>query len=281
MNNFIIETSARHVHVTREALDILFGKGFELEVRKPLSQPGQYASNQKVEVVGPKASLKCSILGPVRPENQVELSFTDARTVGIVAPVRESGDVAGSAPCRIVGPCGEIELKEGVIIARRHVHMTPADAARFGVENGQVVSVRFETTQGGEEGYYTFEWEYASDGFLSYAVGSGSAYGTLFLDSEDGNLSLDDLAIECDYSDETLVNNPFAPDFVLGILAADNEQLRVAQVMGLTGTVSAMLPASIDGNAVTYVYDDEGYVTEAAYTDPYTSFETEIKYTYE
>ena len=149
------------------------------------------------------------------------------------------------------------------------------------VRNGQVASVRFETTQGGEEGYYTFEWEYASDGFLSYAVGSGSAYGTLFLGSEDGNLSLDDLAIECDYSDETLVNNPFAPDFVLGILAADNEQLRVAQVMGLTGTVSAMLPASIDGNAVTYVYDDEGYVTEAAYTDPYTSFETEIKYTYE
>ena len=85
MDNFIIETSARHVHVTRETLDILFGKGFELEVKKPLSQPGQYASNQKVEVVGPKSSLKCSILGPVRPENQVELSFTDARAVGIVA----------------------------------------------------------------------------------------------------------------------------------------------------------------------------------------------------
>ena len=135
MNNFIIETSARHVHVTRETLDILFGKGFELEVKKPLSQPGQYASNQKVEVVGPKSSLKCSILGPVRPENQVELSFTDARAVGIVAPIRESGDVAGSAPCRIVGPCGEVELKEGVIIAKRHVHMTPADAERFGVTN--------------------------------------------------------------------------------------------------------------------------------------------------
>ena len=105
MNNFIVETSARHVHVTREALDILFGKGFELEVKKPLSQPGQYASNQKVEVVGPKSSLKCSILGPVRPENQVELSFTDARTLGIVAPIRESADIAGSAPCKIIGPC--------------------------------------------------------------------------------------------------------------------------------------------------------------------------------
>lgn len=148
MDNFIIETSARHVHVTREALDVLFGKGFELEVKKPLSQPGQYASNQKVEVVGPKASLKCSILGPVRPENQVELSFTDARTVGIVAPIRESGDVAGSAPCKIIGPCGEVELSEGVIIAKRHVHMTPADAERFGVENGQIVSVEVEQETG-------------------------------------------------------------------------------------------------------------------------------------
>lgn len=148
MNNFIIETSARHVHVTRETLDILFGKGFELEVKKPLSQPGQYASNQKVEVVGPKSSLKCSILGPVRPENQVELSFTDARAVGIAAPIRESGDVAGSAPCRIVGPCGEVELKEGVIIAKRHVHMTPADAERFGVANGQIVEVEVEQETG-------------------------------------------------------------------------------------------------------------------------------------
>ncbi|CCX56337.1 phosphate propanoyltransferase [Bacteroides sp. CAG:1060] len=148
MANFVIETSARHVHVTREALDILFGKGFELEVKKPLSQPGQYASAQKVDVVGPKSTLKCSILGPVRPENQVELSFTDARTLGIVAPIRESGDVAGSAPCKIVGPCGEIELKEGVIIARRHVHMTPSDAAAFGVENGQIVNVEVEQPTG-------------------------------------------------------------------------------------------------------------------------------------
>lgn len=148
MPNFVIETSARHVHVTREALDTLFGKGFELEVKKPLSQPGQYASNQKVEVVGPKGSLKCSILGPVRPENQVELSFTDARTLGIVAPIRESADIAGSAPCKIVGPCGEIELSEGVIIAKRHVHMTPADAAAFGVENGQIVNVEVEQPTG-------------------------------------------------------------------------------------------------------------------------------------
>lgn len=148
MNSFVIETSARHVHVTREALDILFGKGFELEVRKPLSQPGQYASNQKVDVVGPKGTLKCSILGPVRPENQVELSFTDARAAGIVAPIRESADVAGSAPCKIVGPCGEVELKEGVIIAKRHVHMTPEDAEVFGVTNGQIVSVEVQQETG-------------------------------------------------------------------------------------------------------------------------------------
>lgn len=146
--NFVVETSARHVHVTKEALETLFGKGFELEVKKALSQPGQFATNQKVQVIGPKSSLMCSILGPVRPENQVELSFTDARTLGIVAPIRESADVAGSAPCKIVGPCGEIELSEGVIIAKRHIHMTPADAAAFGVSNGQVVKVEIEQNTG-------------------------------------------------------------------------------------------------------------------------------------
>lgn len=148
MANFVIETSARHVHVTKEALETLFGKGFELEVKKDLSQPGQYVSNQKVQVVGPKNSLMCSILGPVRPENQVELSFTDARTIGIVAPVRESADVKGSAPCKIVGPCGEVELNEGVIIAKRHVHMTPEDAKLFGVSNGQIVNVEVEQETG-------------------------------------------------------------------------------------------------------------------------------------
>ena len=145
MANFIIETSARHVHVTREALDILFGEGFELEVKKELSQPGQFATNQKVEVVGPKSSLKCSILGPCRPETQVELSFTDARTVGIVAPIRESADIAGSAPCKIVGPCGEVEISEGVIAAKRHIHFTPADAEEFGVSDKQIVSVKINS----------------------------------------------------------------------------------------------------------------------------------------
>ena len=140
--DFIIETSARHVHVTQETLEKLFGAGFQLSVRKELSQPGQFASGEKVEVVGPKGSLKCSILGPCRKENQVEVSFSDARALGVTAPVRESGDVAGSAAVKLVGPAGEVELSEGAIVAKRHVHMTPEDAKDFGVENGQIVKVQ-------------------------------------------------------------------------------------------------------------------------------------------
>ena len=139
--DFIIETSARHVHVTQETLEVLYGKGYQLTVKKELSQPGQFASQEKVDVVGPKSTLKCSILGPVRKENQVEVSFTDARTLGVTAPVRESGDIAGSAPIKLVGPAGEVELSEGVIVAKRHVHMTPKDAEDFGVKNGDIVKV--------------------------------------------------------------------------------------------------------------------------------------------
>ena len=142
MKEFIIETSARHVHVTQETLEKLFGKGAQLTVKKELSQPGQFASEQKVDVVGPKGTLKCSILGPCRALNQVEVSFTDARSLGVQAPVRESGDVAGSAPIKLVGPAGEVELTEGVIVAKRHIHMTPADAAEFGVTNGEIVKVQ-------------------------------------------------------------------------------------------------------------------------------------------
>lgn len=156
MDKFIVETSARHVHVTQETLEILFGKGHELEVRKMLSQPGQFASNDKVEVIGynakdpngPRPSAKLSILGPVRKSNQVEVSFTDARTLGLVAPVRESGDIAGSGKCTLKGPCGEVELNEGVIIAKRHIHMTPKDAEEFGVKNGDIVNVLVDTGKG-------------------------------------------------------------------------------------------------------------------------------------
>ena len=116
----LVETSARHVHVTKEVLETLFGKGYELTKKKDLSQPGQYASNERVDVVGPKRTLSgVSILGPVRPETQVELSLTDARSIGVAAPVRESGDIAGSGSCKLVGPCGEVEMTEGVIAAKR------------------------------------------------------------------------------------------------------------------------------------------------------------------
>lgn len=142
-NQVLVETSARHVHVTQEDLEILFGKGFELTVKKPLSQPGQFASNERVDVVGPKKTLTgVSILGPVRPATQVELSLTDARAIGVAAPIRESGDVAGSGACKLVGPKGEVELKEGVIAAKRHIHMTPADARAFGLQDKDEVSVK-------------------------------------------------------------------------------------------------------------------------------------------
>ena len=144
----LIEISARHVHVSREALDTLFGAGYELTPKKDLSQPGQFACEERVSVVGPKRELKnVSILGPVRPETQVELSATDARSIGITAPVRESGDISGSAPCKIVGPCGEIEISEGVIIAKRHIHMTPEDAAGYGLSDKQVVKVNIQTPE--------------------------------------------------------------------------------------------------------------------------------------
>lgn len=146
MANFIVETSARHVHVTKETLEILFGKGKELTKKKDLSQPGQFACEERVTVVGPKKELaNVSILGPCRKADQIELSATDARSIGIAAPVRESGDVAGSGACKLVGPCGEVEVKEGVIVAKRHIHMTPADAEAFGVENGEIVAVKIES----------------------------------------------------------------------------------------------------------------------------------------
>ena len=140
--NILVETSARHVHVTEADLETLVGKGYQLTVKKELSQPGQYASNERVTVVGPKKELaNVSILGPCRSATQVELSMTDARSIGIVAPVRESGDVVGSAGCKLVGPAGEVEIGEGVIIAKRHIHMTQADAAAAGVADKDIVKV--------------------------------------------------------------------------------------------------------------------------------------------
>jgi len=145
---FIVETSARHAHVTQETLEVLFGAGYQLTVKKALSQPGQFASGEKITVVGEKSETKMSILGPCRSANQVEISATDARSLGINAPVRESGDIAGSGSCKLVGPAGEVELKEGVIVAKRHIHMTPEDAKELGVENGQIVKVLVDSNAG-------------------------------------------------------------------------------------------------------------------------------------
>ena len=146
-NKILVETSARHIHLTKEAVETLFGAGHELTKKKDLSQPGQFACEEKVEVVGTKGSLKMSVLGPTRPENQVELSFTDARTLGVSAPIRESGDVAGSAACKIVGPAGEVELTEGVIAAQRHIHLTPKEAAEFGVSDKEIVCVKIDSAR--------------------------------------------------------------------------------------------------------------------------------------
>ena len=142
----IVETSARHIHLAKEHVDILFGAGHALTNKKDLSQPGQFACEEKVELVGPKGTLKVSVLGPERKATQVELSYTDARTLGLAGvPVRESGDTAGSPGIKLVGPAGEVTIDEGVIIAKRHIHMTPADAETFGVEDKQIVKVKIDS----------------------------------------------------------------------------------------------------------------------------------------
>ena len=147
---FLVETSARHIHLTPEAIETLYGPGAKLEVKKMLSQPGQFATaNDKIKLVGPKGELMVSVLGPARKANQIELSFSDARALGLKGvPVRESGDVAGTPGIKMVGPAGELDCAEGCIIAKRHIHMTPADAAAFGVSNGQVVNVKIDNGQG-------------------------------------------------------------------------------------------------------------------------------------
>ena len=144
MKEILVETSARHIHLSQEAVDVLFGKGYQLTKRKDLSQPGQYACAEKLNVVGPKGTIKASILGPTRPSSQVELSLTDARAIGVSAPIRESGDTAGSAACKLVNPDtgAELELTEGVIAAKRHIHLTPEAAAEMGVADKEIVCVK-------------------------------------------------------------------------------------------------------------------------------------------
>ncbi len=146
-NKILVETSARHIHVCESTLKALFGEGATLTNKKDLSQPGQFACEEKVTLEGPKGSMKVSILGPTRPADQVELSFTDARALGITAPVRESGDVAGTTGLKLIGPCGSVDMAEGTIVAKRHIHMTPADAEALGVADKQIVQVRLNTAR--------------------------------------------------------------------------------------------------------------------------------------
>lgn len=148
-NQVVVEISARHVHLSKADLETLFGKDYELTVKKELSQPGQYACEERVRVVGTKGEFPAvSILGPCRNATQVELSLTDARSIGVDAPVRESGDIDGSGTCKLVGPCGEVEIACGVIAAKRHIHATTKDAEELGLENGQIVSVQVPSANG-------------------------------------------------------------------------------------------------------------------------------------
>ena len=145
----LVETSARHVHVSEQDLETLFGKGYVLTHKKDLSQPGQFACAERVDVVGPKKTLTgVSILGPCRKATQVELSLTDARAIGCDAPVRESGELEGAGACKLVGPAGEVELPSAVIAAKRHIHMTTADAARMNLKDKDVVDVRIPSCNG-------------------------------------------------------------------------------------------------------------------------------------
>jgi propanediol utilization protein len=142
--NLVVNVSARHMHVSAEDMRTLFGAGAELTVYRWLYQPGEFASEQTVTVVGPRRRMieKVRILGPVRPASQIELAFTDAIALGIDAPVRPSGQIDGTPGCIVIGPAGLVEMKQGVIRAERHVHMGPADAAFYGFKDKQYVRLR-------------------------------------------------------------------------------------------------------------------------------------------
>lgn len=147
-NKVLVETSARHVHVSEEHLKILFGSDAKLTFKKALSQPGQFAAEERVTIVGPKKEQNnVSILGPCRKNTQVELSATDARSLGFNVVIRESGDIKGSPGCKIVGPKGEVEITEGVIVAKRHIHVTPEEAKEMGLVDKQIVKVEVESDQ--------------------------------------------------------------------------------------------------------------------------------------
>jgi putative phosphotransacetylase len=167
--------SNKHLHLSQEDLEALFGKGYELTPYKALKQPGQYAAEEKVDIVGPKGTIKgVRILGPVRKETQVELAITDARAIGVTAPVKESGKLEGTPGIKLVGPAGEIEIDHGVIIALRHVHLSAEQAKEAGVQDKQMISVRF----GGERGVV----------FDNVLVRAGDGHeAEIHLDTDEGN----------------------------------------------------------------------------------------------
>ena len=143
--SFEVEASGRHVHLSRKELDALFGTGYELTKAKDLSQPGQYASKERLTVVGPKGAFhNVVILGPVRKESQVEVSLTDCLQLGVKAPIRESGDIEGTPGIVLVNGDKSVSLDKGLIVAKRHVHMTPEDAEKLGVKNHDIVKVKVE-----------------------------------------------------------------------------------------------------------------------------------------
>ena len=142
--------SVRHIHLERRHVEALFGPGYQLTFRKALSQPGQFAVEETLDIIGPKGTIKnVRSLGPERPDTQIEVAYSDARKLGVKAPVRASGDIEGTPGICLSGPAGIVNVEKGVIIADRHIHMTPEDAARFGVSDGELVAVKIEGVKSG------------------------------------------------------------------------------------------------------------------------------------
>lgn len=170
-----IGLSNKHLHLKEADIETLFGKGHKLTPTKDLVQPGQFACEEKVDIVGPKGTLKgVRVLGPARPETQVELAMTDARAIGIKAPVRESGKLDGTPGCKLIGPAGEVDLDHGVIVALRHIHLSPAQAAEAGVKDKDVISIKVQ----GERGLV----------FDNVLVRSGDGHESeIHLDTDEGN----------------------------------------------------------------------------------------------